>query len=238
MNLTDIETCSKVFRRELIQSIEIKENRFGFEPEIVAKVAQRRLRIFEMGISYFGRTYEEGKKIGWKDGFRALYCIFRYNAHKAPVPIQFMIYLFIGATSALVNLAVFLAVYNSGIAVEIAAPTAFAFAAIINYLLSITILFRSKVKWSSGVEIMIYALLVIMVGAFDLYFTKGLLYSGFSAGLAKVMATGLGFILNFIGRKYLVFPEKKAGAWKPSEQGTEHKIGQQQREYQSEKIDG
>ena len=80
LNLTDMETCYKVFKREVIQSIDIKENRFGFEPEIVAKVAQRRLRIFEMGISYFGRTYEEGKKIGWKDGVRALYCIFRYNA--------------------------------------------------------------------------------------------------------------------------------------------------------------
>ena len=93
LNLTDMETCYKVFKREVIQSIDIKENRFGFEPEIVAKVAQRRLRIFEMGISYFGRTYEEGKKIGWRDGVRALYCIFRYNAHKAPVPIQFLIYL-------------------------------------------------------------------------------------------------------------------------------------------------
>ena len=72
LNLTDMGTCYKVFKREVIQSIDIKENRFGFEPEIVAKVAQLRLRIFEMGISYFGRTYEEGKKIGWKDGFRAL----------------------------------------------------------------------------------------------------------------------------------------------------------------------
>ena len=153
LNLTDMETCYKVFRRDVIQSIDIKENRFGFEPEIVAKVAQRRLRIYEMGISYFGRTYEEGKKIGWKDGFRALYCIFRYNAHKAPVPIQFMIYLFIGATSALVNLLIFLGIYQSGAPVEIAAPVAFGSAAIINYLLSITILFRSQVKWNSGVEI-------------------------------------------------------------------------------------
>jgi glycosyltransferase involved in cell wall biosynthesis len=88
LNLTDMETCYKVFRREIIQDIDIKENRFGFEPEIIAKIAQRRLRIFEMGISYRGRTYEEGKKIGVKDGFRTLYCIFRYNAHKAPLPIQ------------------------------------------------------------------------------------------------------------------------------------------------------
>ena len=85
LNLTDMETCYKVFRREVIQAIPIEENRFGFEPEIVAKAAIRRLRIFEMGISYHGRTYEEGKKIGWRDGFRAIYCILRYNAN-TPVP--------------------------------------------------------------------------------------------------------------------------------------------------------
>lgn len=80
INLTDMETCYKAFRREIIQSIDIKENRFGFEPEITAKVSKiPDVRIFEVGISYYGRTYAEGKKIGWKDGFRAIYCILRYN---------------------------------------------------------------------------------------------------------------------------------------------------------------
>jgi len=84
LNLTDMETCYKMFRREVIQAIDIKENRFGFEPEITAKVAKmklegRRLRIYEVGISYSGRTYEEGKKIGWKDGVRAIWCIIKYN---------------------------------------------------------------------------------------------------------------------------------------------------------------
>ena len=79
LNLTDMETCYKVFRREVIQSIEIEENRFGFEPEITAKVANAGWRVYEVGISYQGRTYDEGKKIGWKDGFRALYCIARYS---------------------------------------------------------------------------------------------------------------------------------------------------------------
>lgn len=81
LNLTDMETCYKVFRRQIIQSIHIQENRFGFEPEITAKVArlQPKPRIYEVGISYAGRTYDEGKKIGWRDGFRALYCIVRYN---------------------------------------------------------------------------------------------------------------------------------------------------------------
>jgi glycosyltransferase involved in cell wall biosynthesis len=79
INLSDMETCYKVFRREVIQSIPIEEDRFGFEPEITVKIARRNLRIFEVGISYWGRTYEEGKKIGWRDGFRALYCLFKYS---------------------------------------------------------------------------------------------------------------------------------------------------------------
>ena len=79
LNLTDMETCYKVFRREIIQGITIEENRFGFEPEITAKLAKGRYRIFEVGISYNGRTYDEGKKIGWKDGVRAIWCIFKYN---------------------------------------------------------------------------------------------------------------------------------------------------------------
>jgi glycosyltransferase involved in cell wall biosynthesis len=79
LNLTDMETCYKVFRREIIQGIQIEESRFGFEPEITAKIAKLHCRIYEVGISYYGRTYEEGKKIGWKDGVRAIYCIIKYN---------------------------------------------------------------------------------------------------------------------------------------------------------------
>ena len=79
LNLTDMETCYKAFRREIIQSIEIEEERFGFEPEITAKLARKRCIIYEVGISYYGRTYEEGKKIGWRDGLSALRCILKYN---------------------------------------------------------------------------------------------------------------------------------------------------------------
>lgn len=79
LTLTDIETCYKAFRRDIIQSITIEENRFGFEPEITAKISKIKCRIYEVGISYYGRTYEEGKKINWKDGLRALYCIIKYN---------------------------------------------------------------------------------------------------------------------------------------------------------------
>lgn len=94
INLSDMETCYKVFRREVIQSIPIEEDRFGFEPEITVKVAKRRLRIYEVGISYWGRTYEEGKKIGWKDGVRAVWCLLKYSikepvaAARAAAPVE------------------------------------------------------------------------------------------------------------------------------------------------------
>src|SRR5437588_53181 len=77
-NMSDMETCYKVFRREVIQAIPLEEDRFGFEPEVTVKIARRGLRVYEVGISYWGRTYEEGKKIGWKDGVRALWCLAKY----------------------------------------------------------------------------------------------------------------------------------------------------------------
>jgi glycosyltransferase involved in cell wall biosynthesis len=91
LNLTDMETCYKAFRREVIQAIPIEEDRFGFEPEITVKIAKRRLRVYEVGISYWGRTYQEGKKIGWKDGVRALWCLLKYSLKEtaaAPPPAE------------------------------------------------------------------------------------------------------------------------------------------------------
>jgi hypothetical protein len=80
LNLTDMETCYKLMRREVVQALPLKEKRFGFEPEITAKLSRvKGVRIYEVGILYYGRTYEEGKKIGWKDGFRAIWCILKYN---------------------------------------------------------------------------------------------------------------------------------------------------------------
>lgn len=83
LNLTDMETCYKMFRREIVQGLDLKEKRFGFEPEVTAKIARiKNIRIYEVGISYYGRTFEEGKKIGWRDGFRAIYCILKYKLVK------------------------------------------------------------------------------------------------------------------------------------------------------------
>jgi glycosyltransferase involved in cell wall biosynthesis len=217
LNITDMETCYKVFRREIIQGIDIKEDRFGFEPEIVAKIAHMRLRVYEMGVSYYGRTYEEGKKIGAKDGIRALYCILRYNANKSPLPMQFLLYLGIGGLAAIVNLVFFLALYHSGVSILLAAPVAFVAAAAVNYFLCILILFRHKARWNSGKEIAIFFLIVATVGCLDLVIAKGLLSAGFSPAISKLIATGVGLVLNFSGRRFIVFPEPGSGPWKPQE---------------------
>jgi len=215
LNLTDMETCYKVFRREVIQSIDIKENRFGFEPEIIAKIAQMRLRIFEMGISYYGRTYTEGKKIGVKDGFRAVYCIFRYNANKAPLPIQILIYLYIGAMAAAINLITFYLLIRLNVQIVLSAPLAFITAAIVNYLLCIYILFRHKARWKTKTEIIIYFFVVLSVCLIDLGATEFLLALNMSPVISKLIASISVFILNFLGRRYIVFPEPRPGPWRP-----------------------
>jgi glycosyltransferase involved in cell wall biosynthesis len=213
LNLTDMECCYKVFRREIIQKINICESRFGVEPELVAKVAQMRVRIYEMGISYAGRTYEEGKKIGFKDGLRALYCIFHYNAPKAPVPIQFLIYLFIGGVSAICNLAIFLLLQPWGVDINLSIPAAFILAALINYLLCVAFLFRHKARWSSTAEILVYLLLVVLVGLLDFGATKFFLSLGTAAWAAKSVGCLIGLAFNFAGRRYFVFPEQSSGPW-------------------------
>lgn len=216
LNLTDMETCYKVFKREIIQSIQIEENRFGFEPEVIAKVADMRCRVFEMGISYFGRTYDEGKKIGVKDGFRALYCIFRYNAHKAPLPIQFFFYLFIGGVSALFNLIVFLILRSATLPVLEASAVAFIAAAGVNYWLCTKTIFRSKAFWSKWQEIIAYGLVVLTAGSIDIYLTVLIANLGTAEWLSKSLATVVGLFTNFAGRRMLVFREEPRGSWKPS----------------------
>ena len=207
LNLSDMETCYKVFRREVIQSIEIREDRFGFEPEVTAKVAQQRLRIYEMGISYTGRTYAEGKKIAWRDGVRALYCIFRYNAYQLPLAMQFLIYLFIGGTAALINLAAFLLLMAAGVTLTISAPISFVVAALTNYILCVKLLFHRKARWNATLEIVVYGGVVVVGGTLDLGITSMLHGAGVSAWLAKSVASLVGLVFNFVGRRFWVFPE-------------------------------
>lgn len=209
LNLTDMETCYKLFKREIIQQVEIQENRFGFEPEIVAKIAQLHCRIYEMGISYYGRTYEEGKKIGIKDAIRAFYCIFYYNAWRAPIPIQFVIYLFIGGTSAIFNLILFLVLFHfSPLPTEASSIIAYASAAVMNYLLCIALLFRHNARWNSVTEILIYVLVVIAGGGIDTLVLTGLLGMGFHTVLSKAIASVVLIIANYWLRRSIVFPEK------------------------------
>jgi glycosyltransferase involved in cell wall biosynthesis len=205
LNLTDMETCYKVFKREVIQGIEIEEKRFGFEPEIVAKIAHSDLRIYEMAISYSGRTYEEGKKITWKDGVRALYCIFRYNSHHLPLPIKFLAYLSIGAAAAIVNLICFLLLIGVDISLKPATIVSFIIAATVNYVLCIALLFRHRARWNSLTEMALYLLVVAVAGVFDFGTTSLLYTAGLSAGLSKALSSVVGVVVNFIGRQFVVF---------------------------------
>lgn len=203
-----METCYKLFRREIVQSIELKENRFGFEPEVVAKIAQMRCRVWECAISYKPRSFDEGKKIGWKDGVRALYCILHYSANTAPLPMQLLLYLFIGGVSALSNIASFSLLLAGGVEMTPAVVLAFAGAAVVNYLLCITILFRHKARWNTPGEIFMYLVTLAIMGAFDIGITMNMVHWGMPPVWSKTMAALFGFVGNFVLRKYLVFPEK------------------------------
>jgi dolichol-phosphate mannosyltransferase len=208
LDISDMETCYKLFRREIIQSLDLKEERFGIEPEMVSKIAQMRCRVWECAITYHPRTYEEGKKIGWKDGARALYCILHYSAHTAPLPMQLLLYLFIGGISAVGNISLFSLFLAGGMAMSPAVVLAFSGAALINYLLCITILFKHKARWSTFGELVAYLATLAIMGGFDMFITLGLSGLGLAPVASKTVSTLFGFVGNFLLRRYLVFPEK------------------------------
>jgi glycosyltransferase involved in cell wall biosynthesis len=214
LDITDMETCYKLFRREVIQKIapQLKEERFGFEPEVTAKVAQAQCRVYECAISYNPRTYEEGKKIGWKDGVHALYCIFHYSAHTAPLPMQILIYLFIGVVSLFVNLVIFIVITQAGMTLNYAIVVSIAIAALCNYLLCIAILFRHRARWNTGGELFWYLFTVLIMGATEFFLTRFLItitpFFAMHWSGAKFTAALIGFIGNFALRKILVFPDR------------------------------
>ena len=212
LDITDMETCYKLFRREVIQKIapRLKENRFGFEPEVVAEIARRMRfegwRIGEVAIEYRPRTFSEGKKIGWKDGVRALYCVFHYNAPSLPIPMQLLIYFFIGLTAAIVNIVVFsVLVRFLEMAVLPAVVISFLVAAAVNYLLCIAFLFRHKSRWNSYGELAAYTLTLLMMGALDYGVTSGLMAISFSSFGAKAWSNVIGFFGNYFCRRLFVF---------------------------------
>jgi dolichol-phosphate mannosyltransferase len=219
LNLTDIDGGYMVFRREIVQSIQIEENRFGVEAELVAKIAQMRLRIYEMSVSYRGRAYAEGKKIALKDGWRTLYCILKHNLHSVPVGIQFLFYTLIGGVAAIVNLLVFLSMRHAEASVSASTLTAFFVAAAVNYYLSVKLLFRHKARWTTWTELAAFLGVVTTVAMVDLVCTRFFIGIGLADGAAKIASTGIGLVLNFIGRKYVVFPEKSDRDWEPQNIG-------------------
>lgn len=208
LDITDMETCYKLFRREIIQSIDLKENRFGFEPEVTAKVSQIKCRVYECAISYTPRTAEEGKKINWKDGVHALYCILHYGAHAAPLPMQLLLYTFIGAVCALANVALFSVLISAGMNLSWSIVLAFVAAAALNYYLCISILFRHRARWTAELELVAYFVTIFVMGLADYLVTIGLFAATGSATWSKVAAVIVGFFGNFLLRRYLVFPER------------------------------
>ena len=210
LDITDMETCYKLFKADVIKNIipNLKENRFGFEPEVTIYVAKGKYRVYECAINYNPRTYEEGKKICAKDGLRALYCILHYGGHCAPLPMQILLYLFIGGLSALVNIVSFLifAKFFDNLLLNIA--LAFTLSALTNYLLCITLLFRHKARWSSFGEILTYIITLIIMGAFDYWATYWFLSIGMNNFWAKSLSSLIGVVGNFILRKYFVFQER------------------------------
>ena len=211
LDITDMETCYKVFRRDVIQRLAplLQEERFGFEPEVTVLIARHHLRVYECAVSYQPRTYEEGKKIGWKDGVRALYCILHYGAPTAPLPMQLLLYFFIGSVAAVTNLVCFSACLALGASLGPSVAVAFLVAAAVNYLLCIAVLFRHKARWSSAGEMWMYLLSVAVMGMLDYVLTSCLVWLTISPLWSKAWSTLFGFVGNFLLRKYLVFGKKQ-----------------------------
>ncbi|MBQ3800141.1 MAG: bifunctional glycosyltransferase family 2/GtrA family protein [Treponema sp.] len=211
LDITDMETCYKLFRREVIQDLapRLRENRFGFEPEVTALVARGGYRVYECAIHYSPRTAEEGKKINWKDGVRALYCIMHYSASTAPLPMQLILYFLIGSSCAVADLISFMIMRRLGLGLNASVAASFVLAALLNYVLCISFLFRHKAKWNASGEAAAYLISIGIMGALDWHLTRWLAASGMAQVMAKALAALVGFWGNFILRRFIVFPEKR-----------------------------
>lgn len=214
LNITDMETCYKVFKKSVLDQITIEEDRFGFEPEIVAKTAQQRVRVYEVGISYYGRSFSEGKKIGWKDGFRALYCILHYSAYSSPTLVQLMLYSLIGLVSVIINMSSFFTL------IQLLPPTASSVisclvASTVNYYLCVNLLFRHKNTWTRSKEIFAYSVASLIMATVDTAIFALLQASANGLLFPKLMAASSVFILNFVIRKYFIFCSTRLSDWKP-----------------------
>ncbi len=206
LSLSDMETCYKVFRREVIQAVEIKENRFGFEPEIVAEIAHRSLDIYEMAISYDSRSYEEGKKIGVVDGFRAVYCILHYNCYRGPKGMQALLYMGIGTLLAPFDLFAFLFFKGIGLGNVLAVFVAFLLVSGVDYLVSTRLVFRPGQRWHGGQQHLVYWAVAAGMGLVDILLTTLLLDWGVAPAWAKLLSFLLLLVPCFLLRRRFIFP--------------------------------
>lgn len=211
LDVSDMETCYKLFTKKAAHELapQLKESRFGFEPEITSYVAQGHYRVYECAIEYTPRTYEEGKKITYKDGFHALYCILHYGAPYAPLPMQFLLYTFIGGVCAIANLLLFIVTITGGASLFWSVWISFLLAAALNYWLCAVLLFKHKAFWSGTMEALMYVVTLVVMGISDYLITAGLIVVGCGSVWAKLVSTIICFIGNFVFRKYLVFPMPK-----------------------------
>lgn len=214
LDITDMETCYKVFRKSVLDKITIEENRFGFEPEIVAKTAQQRVRVYEVGISYYGRTFSEGKKIGWKDGFRALYCILHYSAYTSPTLVQLALYSLIGLVSVIVNLVSFFTLVPI-LPLMASSILSCLIAATVNYYLCVNVLFKHKNTWTKSREITVYSITALAMATFDTAIFSVLQDASSGYILPKLLAASSVFLLNFLIRKYFIFYSAELSDWSP-----------------------
>lgn len=218
INVTDMETGYKIFRREVIQKITIEENRFGFEPEVIAKVAALRVRIFETGISYHGRTYTEGKKIGVKDGFRAVYCVLKYNLYRAHWALQFPFYLASATIAAFAGAVVLIAAGTVGAISNIPALLAgWTVFLALDYLLSLMLIFRHRSRWTTLLAEVVVYMLTAGVALFlaMLPVLHWLQQSGWRFVPAAFVSFALVLIPGYVLRRHLIFRDAVRLAWQP-----------------------
>lgn len=217
LNLTDMETCYKVFKKEVIAKIEIEEDRFGFEPEVTAKISElarkENIKIYEVGISYYGRTYDEGKKIGLKDAFRALWCIFKYNSSGFAHLIKY------GLCGILVALGQFLSIivlveyfnFSAKFLLNIAHGISIEIAIIIGFILHSFITWRVKyLSFSSLIIKFIKFHLITLISIIMRIIAFYLLteYTQLDYRICTLIGIGIAVIWNFFGYDRIVFKEK------------------------------
>lgn len=219
LNLTDMETCYKVFKRDVIKRVTIEENRFGFEPEITAKIAdqardpQLRVRIYEVGISYYGRTYEEGKKIGWKDAIRAFWCIFKYNGSGFARLVRYGLNGLLVATSELLSMILlvelagfegdpFIENVANAISIEVSIITGF----LLHSMITWRYRFRSPGEWIG--KLFLFNVVTGLSFAARLVLFYVLTTAGMWYLLAKLIGIAVAIVLNFISYDRIVFRGK------------------------------